>query len=164
VTLPLLLLSILSSVVLLCWGYFAVGWILAGTGLILVGVFWLVAIWRGWTWFSWVGLALITLAAGFGLLLDLPMVWMFAGLVGGMLAWDLSNFHWQLRFVEKEDLLPMERSHMVRMGLFLGIALALGVGSMVLRTRLTFEWVALLVLLGVWGLSRMVKWLRKPEK
>ncbi len=162
-TVVLLILSIISSAVLVCWGYAAVGWIWVALGLALVGIVWLVAVWRGWAWFAWVAMVLYSLAAVFGVLLDLPLVWLFTGLVSGLVAWDLTNFHYQLRFVEKEDLAQMERAHMERLGLFLGIALLLGAGSIVLQARLTFEWVAFLVLLCVWGLSRMVKWLRKPQ-
>jgi len=163
VTIVLLLLSVVSSAVLSCWGYAAVGWIWVALGLALVGAFWLVAIWRRWAWFAWVALAFYTLAGGFGVLLDLPLIWLLGGMVSGLVAWDLTNFHYQLHFVEKEDLAMMERSHMGRLGLFLGIALLLGAGAIAFQVRLAFEWVALLVLLGIWGLSRMVKWLRKPQ-
>ena len=165
-TLILLLAGILLGVASLAWGYFTIGLFWVGAGLVLVGLIWMVAIWRGWRWLAeaWIGMTLMTLAAGFGLLLDLPLTWMLFGLVCGLLAWDLSNYYRQLRFVQKEDLLQMERSHMVRLGMFVGLALALGAGSLLLQTRLTFEWVMLLVLLSVWGISLMVKWLRKPEK
>ncbi len=162
-TIILLLSSILSSAALVCWGYAAVGWIWVALGMALVGVAWLVAVWRGWGWFAWVGMTLNTLAAGFGVLLDLPLAWLLGVVVSGLVAWDLTNFHHQLRFVEREDLVQMERSHTGRLGLFLGIALLLGAGAIAFQVSLTFEWVALLVLLGIWGVSRMVKWLRKPQ-
>lgn len=163
-TLILLVASILLGVACLGWGYFTIGLFWVGAGFVLVGLIWLAAIWRSSYWFAYIGMTCLTVGAGLGILLDLPMIWMLPGLVCGVLAWDLSAFHQQVHFVEKEDRTQVVRLHLRRLGMFVGLALALSTGSQLLRSRLRFEWVVLLVLLGVWGISLMVKWLRKPEK
>ena len=72
-------------------------------GLLLLGVLWLIAGRQRWVWFSVVAILLVVALAGFGLWIGLSPGWMIAGALGGLLAWDLSDFMRRLQFVHITD-------------------------------------------------------------
>ena len=88
---------------------------------------------------------------------------MLLGAVGGLLGWDLSDFARRLTYASPmDDTRPMERRHLVRVG----IVAALGGGLARLSVfihfqRLAFEVAVGLVLLAALGLTRLVIGLRK---
>ena len=130
--------------------------------LLLAGI-WLFAQFRKWHWFSSMGLLIMVLAAAYGVWLGYPLVWMLLGAVGGLLAWDLSDFARRLSLASPmDDTHSMERRHLERAG----IVAALGVGLSLLSVfihfqRLAFEVAVGLLLLAALGLTRLVIGLRK---
>jgi hypothetical protein len=146
-----LLASLLLGTGSLAWGYFERGWAEPAAAMLAVGPLWALAVWRRWTWFSSLGLVLCVLAAAAGLWLGLAPGWMLAGSVGGLLAWDLTDFARRLRDARAgEDLRNLERAHLARLGLVGLLGSLLGTIAMRVSLRLTFEWALLAGLLAAW--------------
>lgn len=159
------LISLIFSVLM---GAGALGWIYAFSPIWYVSfilgfsaIFWLIAQWRQWTWYANIGLVVYILAAGLGIWLDMPAGWMLAGVIGGLTAWDLSEFMNRLRYADEEDRRMIEPAHLARVGILLLIGLALSSAAMLLQVQFTFAWTVFLVLFGVWGLSLLVRWIRR---
>jgi hypothetical protein len=57
---------------------------------------------------------------------------------------------------EGDDLPGLERAHLLRLMLVLALAVLLSGAALQARIPLSFEWVVVLVLVGVWGLERMI--------
>lgn len=134
-------------------------------GLLFLGVFWLYAVWKGWVWASTGGVLLLVTLAGFGLWIELSTGWMIAGALGGLLAWDLSEFMRRIEFApDAEDLPGMERRHVARLTLVAFLGLLLASIAMLVRVEFTFEWMMLLALVAVLGLTQLVAWLRKDRR
>lgn len=131
------------------------------------GAMWLFAEWRRWTWFSSLGFLVLLALAALGLWLELPPFWMFAGAVGGLFAWDLSDFMRRLRFaLEKgapgqyDELKSLERHHLARLALVALTGILLASLSMLVRLAFSFEWIVLLALATALGAVQLVAWLR----
>ena len=153
--------SMLMAVGALGWAYHIVaGWLVL---VIMIGIalIWSVCQWRGWGWFAGIGLSACTLAAGYGVWIGLPAGWMLAGVMGGLLSWDLSEFMIRLRDIDREDRQAIGPPHMARLGILILISLALSSAALFLQVSFTFEWAVFLVLFGAWGVSLLVRWLRK---
>src|SRR5512143_806376 len=111
-----LLFSIVLGAGSLAWGYWQVGLPQFARWILFFGAVWLVAVWQRWRWFATVGLIFNFLVAALGLwFLNFPPGWMFAGAIGGLLAWDLTYFEYRLHFVASdEERRAMEGRHLVR--------------------------------------------------
>ncbi len=161
-TLIALILSILVGAATLAWGYVQVGlgqlarWILLFQGV------WLVATWQRWRWFAHVGLAFNFLAAALGLwFLNFPPGWMFAGAIAGLLAWDLTDFRYRLRFAANDaERRVVEARHLMRSAFLAVLGFALASLAMAVKLEFNFEWAALLALIAVLGLLQLVGWFR----
>lgn len=159
--------SVALGVGCLAFGYADSGLGQAPRWLLFFGVLWVFAEWRGWTWFSSLGfLAMVALAA-LGLWIELPPGWMFAGALGGLLAWDLSDFMRRLRFaLEKgapgkyDEWKNLERHHLARLALVALVGILLSGLSMLIHLAFSFEWVILSALVTALGAALLVAWLR----
>ncbi len=162
-TLFALLFSIALGVGSLAWGYDQVGLPRLAQWIILFGVLWLVAIWRGWRWFAYVGLTFTFLAAALGLwFLDFPPGWMFAGAMGGLLAFDLTDFRYRLRFsASDEERRVVERRHLLRVSFLAVLGTGLASWAMWLKLQFNFDWALLLAVVAAFGIMQLVIWLRK---
>ena len=110
------------------------------------------------------GLILITLLSVIGLFNDLPFGWSFAAALSGLLSYDLSNFRLRLRFASlTEDTKMLQRVHLTRLSLMTFLGLTLSSIAMLWQAEFTFEWAVFLMLVGVWGISLLVGWVRKNE-
>lgn len=155
------LLSIILGVGALAWAYDSSGLAAPARWLLIFGALWLLAAWRRWRWFAALGLFVLVVAAGVGLWIGLPFGWMIAGALGGLFAWDLTDFERRLRQAAPgDDRRGLEARHLARLGL---VALA-GLGSasiaMAVRLQFSFEWALLLALVGTAGFLQLVSWLR----
>lgn len=146
----------------LAWGYRGRGltplsvWIAAGA------VFWLIAVWRRWRWFSYVGVTLYFIAAALGLwFLNFPPGWMFGGAVMGLLAWDLVHFGDRLRFAaDSEERRRIELRHLVRVAVLGILGLTFSSLAMILQLQLTFDWIVFMAIVVAIGLSQVIRWFR----
>ena len=149
----------------LAWGYSLVGLDVVVSWMLAFGVLWLFAGWQRWTWFSAVGLFLTVAAAAFGLWYGFSTGWMLAGTIGGLLAWDLSDFMRRIRFAaDITDLPGLERRHLARITIVTLLGLGLASISMIVRVEFTFEWIMLLTVIVVLGITQLVGWLRRRRE
>ena len=156
------IISVLMGVGSLAYAYSSIGFDIVAQILIAFGVFWLYAGWRRWTWFSTIGILLSVSLAGFGLYIELSPGWMIAGALGGLMAWDLSDFMRRIYFApDSADLPAMQRRHLARLTIVATIGVALSSISMAVRLEFTLESMMLLALVAVLGVTQLVGWLRR---
>lgn len=154
--------SVLMGVGALAWGYILVGLSFVVRWMLLFGAIWLVAGWKRWSWFSAIGMFLAVSASAFGLWYGFSTGWMLAGAIGGLLAWDLTEFRRRLLFAARtDDRRALEFRHLARLTIVTLIGLGLASLSMIMRVEFTFEWVMLLTLVAVLGITQLVAWLRR---
>jgi hypothetical protein len=163
VTLFGLLFSIALGIGSLAWGYVQVGLPQFARWILVFGAIWLVAVWRRWVWFSTVGLIFNFLAAALGLwLLNFPPGWMFAGAIGGLLAWDLTDFRDRLRFSgSDEERRVVETRHLRRISLLAMVGVGLASLAMIVKLQFNFEWALLSAAVAALGIMQIVAWFRK---
>jgi hypothetical protein len=162
-TIIALVLSILLGTASLAMGYGQAGATDYPRWFLLLGLVWLFAHFRKWYWFSSIALLVIVIAAAYGVWLEYPAVWMLLGAVGGLLAWDLSDFARRLSYASPmDDTRSLELRHLERAGIVAALGLGLALLSVFLRfERLAFEVAVGLLLLAALGLTRLVIGLRK---
>jgi len=150
--------SVLVGVGALIFAYRDSGLEIIVRGLPVVALFWIYACWRRWVWASMGGILLLVGLAGYGLWIALSPGWLVAGALGGLLAWDLSEFIRRLDVApESEDLIGMQRRYLARLTLVAVVGLALtSIFMLLVRVEFTVEWVLLLVLVGVLGVLQLV--------
>ena len=154
--------GVLMGVGSLAYAYSSTGLDQLVRGLLVLGVLWLFAGWKRWSWFSIIAILLTVALAGFGLWIELSPGWMIAGALGGLLAWDLSDFMRRLQFVHfTDDKRGLERRHLTRVTIVALGGMLLGTISILVRLEFTLEWMMLLALVGALGVTQLVAWLRK---
>jgi hypothetical protein len=162
VTLVALLLSIAGGSVCLAWGYAQVGLSALARWMLIFGGVWILAAWRRWRWFAYLGVAFNFLAAALGLwFLDFAPGWMFAGAICGLLAWDLTNFQYAQRFAASdEERLLVERRHLLRISLLAVLGFSLASLAMAVKLQFNFQWAALLTVVAALALMQIIRWFR----
>ncbi len=147
----------------LAFGYHLAGFAPFVRWIIFFGVVWLVAVWQRWRWFAYIGIVFNLLVAALGLwLLNFPPGWMFAGAIGGLLAFDLTRFWDQVRFmVSDEERRGLETRHLIRISVLTIIGMTLASLAMLVKLQFTFQWVILWVVVVVLGLAQLINWFRK---
>ena len=156
------LISILAGLGSLAWSYENAGQSPVALILLSFGVVWIYAVWRRWIWISIIGIFLTLGLAAYGLWIDLSTGWMVAGALGGLMAWDLAEFMRRLHNAPKTDeLRGLQRRHLARLTIVAALGLLLSSISMLVRLEFTFEWMVLLTLIAILGISQMIAWLRK---
>jgi hypothetical protein len=165
VTLFALLFSIALGIGSLAWGYTLVGLPQFAQWILIFGVVWLFAIWQRWRWFAHVGLTFNFLAAAVGLwFLNFSPGWMFAGAIGGLLAWDLTYFRYRLRFAATdEERLAVEKRHLFRVSFLALFGFGLANLAMALKFQFNFEWALLSAVVAALGITQIVTWFRKRD-
>jgi len=154
--------AVLMSIGSLVYAYAGVGFDGLVRVLLVLGVLWLFAGWKRWTWFSTIAILLSVALAGFGLWIALSPGWMIAGALGGLLAWDLTDFMRRLRFAPlTDDVRALERRHLTRVTIVAIIGVLLASIAMLVRLEFTLEWMMLLALVVVLGVTQLVAWLRR---
>ncbi len=147
----------------LAFGYHLSGFILFVHWIIFFGALWLVAVWRRWRWFEYLGLAFNLFAAVLGLwLLNFSPGWMFAGAIGGLLAFDLTHFRDRVRFITpNQERRGLEARHLLRISLLAILGMILASLAMLIKKQFAFEWIVLLVIFGVFGITQLAVWFRR---
>lgn len=162
-TLIALLLSIILGIGSLAWGYTQVGLPEFARWIMIFGAAWLFAVWQRWRWFAYAGVTFNFLAAAVGLwFLNFPPGWMFAGAIGGLLAWDLTYFRYRQRFAaSSEEKRAMEKRHLLRISFLALLGFGLASVAMALKFQFNFEWALLSAIVATLGITQIVIWLRK---
>jgi len=165
VTLFALLFSIVFGVGSLAYGYRLAGFVLFVRWIVYFGLGWLLAAWRRWRWFAYVGLGFNLLAAALGLwLLNFPPGWMFAGAVGGLLAFDLTDFRYSLIFsASDKERHIVENRHLPRVTFLAALAMLFASLAMWIKKQLTVEWALLLLGIAIFGAIQVVVRFRRRD-
>ena len=147
----------------LAFGYHLAGFTLFVRWIIYFGILWLIAIWQRWRWFAYIGIAFNLLAAALGLwLLNFSPGWMFAGAIGGLLAFDLTGFRYSLRFAfTDEERLIVERRHLRRISLLALVGFGLASLAMIVKIQFSLEWALLSAIIAAFAITQLVVWFRK---
>lgn len=159
-------LALLSSIALgaasLAWGFLGVGLPYLARWIAVIGAVWLVAAWRRWRWFAYVGLISYYLAAALGLwFLNFPPGWMFGGAICALLAWDLTFFQYRQVFAASDhERQSMERRHLMRISLLAILGFSLASLAMTLHLQFGFDWMVFMALIIVLGVSQVIRWFR----
>jgi hypothetical protein len=158
VTLFSLLFSIVLGIGSLAFGYRLAGILFLVRWILYFGLVWLIAVWKRWRWFAYIGITFNFLAAALGLwFLNFPPGWMFAGVIGGLLAFDLTDFRYSLRFSASDDERRIvENRHLPRITLLVTLCMLLASLAMQVKKQLTFEWALLLGIIAVFGTIQVV--------
>jgi hypothetical protein len=158
------LVSILVGTGALASGYFSQGHRTGAIWLLVLGALWLLAEIRRLRWFASIGFLVCLAAAGWGLWIGLSGLWMLAGVVGALSAWDLSDFLLRVKEAAPEDEVPqMAQRHLVRLAVLTTIGLGLSLLSMLYEWKLSFEWAAFLALLSALGVTYFIRRVRRGE-
>ena len=162
-TLFALLFSITLGIGSLAWGYSLVGLTQFANWIIIFGAAWLFAVWQRWRWFAYAGLTFNFLAAALGLwFLNFQPGWMFAGTIGGLLAWDLTYFLYRQRFAASdEERHAMEKRHLFQISFLSLFGFVLANVAMALKFQFNFEWALLSAVVAALGITQIVTWFRK---
>ena len=147
----------------LAWGYWQVGLPQFARWILIFGAVWLVAVWQRWRWFAAIGLIFNFLVAALGLwFLNFPPGWMFAGAIGGLLAWDLTYFQYRMRYVADDaERRGMEGRHFVRLSALALLGFAFASVAMAVKLQFNFEWALLLAVVAILGITQLVTWFRR---
>jgi len=139
-------------------GTLAAGYALGGLGMgaiacLVIGAAGALGLLRPKIDFSqWLFIAFLS-AATLGILIEMPELAMLLGLLAALAYWDLDAFQRRLGLVEPgEATSRLEKSHLGRLGLVLGLGLALGLAALFIRLNLTLCWGILLGLAIILGL------------
>jgi hypothetical protein len=164
-TLFALLFSIVFGVGSLVFGYHLAGFAQFARWIIFFGALWLIAVRQRWRWFAYIGIAFNFLIAALGLwLFNFPPGWMFAGAIGGLLAFDLTYFWDQVRFVNSdEERRGLERGHLLRVTFLTILDMTLASLAMLVKLQFTLEWALLLAIVAAFGVIQLA-WLRRGKK
>lgn len=155
--------GIIISTGSLAWGFAESGFVVFARWMLIFGAVWLFTQWRGWGWFSWLGLSIATFAAAIGLWVGHSSEWFFSGAIFALFAWDMSDFrHRMVPIALDDNTRGMERRHIARMSWLSLIGLFLAsIPTILMRRQFTFEWGALLVVVSLFGVAQLVSWLRR---
>ncbi len=154
--------SIIIGIGSLAWGYTEMGFVVFARWILIFGAVWLFTAWRGWSWFSSLGLFFAILASALGLWFRFTPGWMFSGGIFALFAWDMTDFRRRMLSIAADDnARGMERRHIARISLLSLIGLFLASIAMIVHVKFTFEWSVLLVFVILLGLGQLVWWFRK---
>jgi len=125
------------------------------------------------------GLLGFTVGALLGAWFGVESGWLLIGVTAALVAWDLHYFVQHIREGENADVEAqadedvqtdtppyqnarvLERAHLQRLGIVSGLGLPLGVLAMTVQLTLRFSVVLGLGLIAIFGLSRLVRYLRQ---
>lgn len=154
--------SIIISTGSLAWGYASTGLETVPRWMIVFGALWLVSQWRGWKWFSPLGLFLAMLFAGIGLWMSFPIGWMFSGAIFALFAWDMTELRQKLHFMtSRDDVKGMARRHITRVSFLALGGLSFASFLMLWWRQWTEEWGMFLLGVVFLGLLQVIAWIRK---
>jgi hypothetical protein len=143
----------------LAWGYAEVGLVSPARWLIAACVVWLYSQWRRWKWYSSLALLIAVLVAGFGLYFEISPGWMVSGALFSLAAWDLADYHRRMELAAQDrELREAERRRIARLSLILLVCLGVVSLCLLAFSRITLDWIVLLVVAFSLGLLQLLLW------
>ena len=156
---------LLTAVAALALSYALGGRLQWAFGAILVGGLWYTAQFRGAQGIETILFFVFALAAAAGFWIGLPPVGMLLALVATLGAWDLDHFSQRLRLVERVVLdTGLGNNHLRRLLLIELLGLLAGLAGLTSSLYLTFWMQLLLVILAVYGISRLILFIKNELK
>lgn len=158
-----LYISLIAGTISLATGYLNGGQIEAARWILYFGAAWSAAQAGRWRWFAPIGLLAALTCAGYGIWVGLPASWMFAGAVGALFAWDLSDFKRRLDVSAPEGAADVVQRHLIRVAFISGVGLIYSLLRMVYWWEVYADALAYLSMLAaagaslVWGRKRLEK-------
>jgi hypothetical protein len=117
-----------------------------------------------WKWASPLSLGCSCVLAGFGCYIGVHPLWMLVALSAHLAAWDLQHFTWKfMDFSRVENRASLERAHLIRLGMCLGLGGLISGFSLLIQLHLTFGITILLGFISVFGLSRVIHQVRTTD-
>ena len=163
-TARLLPISVGLATLALALGYGLGGRWAAAAAALAAGVLWLAGWWRRIAGTEGAGLLAFTGLAAWGLWLGLGAGWMLLAVVGALVAWDLAPFQRRMAATDRvQEQAAIERRHLARLGLVIGLGCFLALLALGIELRLTFLPILLLGLLAVIGLGRALSHFRRES-
>lgn len=177
----LMTISTLVAAATLAIGYGLHGQPIGTLIFIAFGVLWLVG--QRYALRASAGLGLLGFSAGvlLGTLYGVSNGWMLVGITAALIAWDLQHFIQHMHASVHVETDPadtaredtgghidaatraLERAHLQRLGLVSGAGLLLGGLALTIRLTLGFGVVLALGLVAIFGLSRLIHYLRQES-
>ncbi len=138
------------------WGWAAI--CLLSAGLWLAG-------WRRKRSGSALGLTALLALASIGTWKAAGAGWMLGGVLATLAAWDLEDFERRLQYAAPvAQAAALERRHLLRLSTVLVLGLLGAIFALLVHVNLTLGIAALLALLTIWGLSRLIAWMRRESQ
>lgn len=179
--------STLVATAALALGYGLNGKPIGALLFIALGLLWLVG--QRYTLRAFAGLGMLgfTVGALLGTLDGAQNGWMLTGITAALIAWDLQHFSQHMLISERVETTStdteadadtvrldtrarleaeasvLERAHLQRLAFVSGAGLLLGALALTIRLTLRFGFIAALGLVAIFGLSRLIHYLRQES-
>jgi hypothetical protein len=132
---------------------------------VILGLLWLVSLWRGWDGMADVCVPCYAGLVGWGVWSGLSPGWILVCVIAMLVAWDLNHFGRQLRNVELiVGAVEMVRDHLRWLAMVVGLGLLLGGISIGIRLQLGFGSTLLIAALGIISLTRIIRLAREQRE
>jgi len=148
--------------IILTIGIFILAFLSAGKwGLALLTasllLLWELGRWSRKVWVINITFVLLLITCVIGYWQGIQFVWLAAGLLATLAAWDLILFDWRIKDAQLVvDQTNLENKHLVRLGFSLGLGAILLIAAVYLEIKLSFGLAILLAALAVLGLVQGV--------
>ena len=155
---------------LLAAAFFGLGYPLPGYAILLVGLAWMAAVFLHREWVTVPALCVYYgfAAAGFYLRAaagpaQAASTWMLlAGGLSALLAGDLADFAARLEMAAPDDdVHGLKRHHYLQLAIMASLGMLLSIAALSVQVEFSFELSLVLIVLGVWGISRVIRRLLK---
>jgi len=151
------------SAALLFLGYALASQWAGAASVLALGLLGAVGHWRTWERLSAAGFLALAAMAACGVALDLGMVWMLGGLGAALCAWELGSWSHRLAAAQVLRQKEMERRHLRRLLVVVGLGSALAGLTALVRLPLGFFWALTLGLVAALALARAISYLRESH-
>ncbi len=153
---------VLAGMTPLVGGYYLAGLSPVAIACLITGSFWLISLWRQWTWLASLGLFAFVGAGAAGVWLGMNPILVAFSMLGSLLAWDLAGFSRRLRgMAPEDDLRRIEKTHFVRLAGLGAIGMVLVLAGLGMNLRFSFGWAFLLTLAAILGILQLADRLRR---
>lgn len=153
---------VLAGLVPLAFGFAQYNLLPMAIGCSVIGLLWLAAFWRHWTWAASLGLLVFVGAAGLGVWIGLPPIMMGFSVLASLSAWDLAHFSLRLsKAAPEDDLRKIRNHHLLRLAGQGALGLVLILAAVLLQLKITFGWLFLLAILAVIGVMQLADRIRQ---
>jgi hypothetical protein len=156
--------AIVLAMLSLSIGFALVGFWLGIIFAVVVGLLWLIALWRGWRQIIGLSVFLFVGTAAVGTWLEVSTGWLLFGIVAALIAWDLGDFARRFQQTEHiQNYAALQRIHLQRLAIVAGLGLLLGGVALSFELRLNMWWGIFLGALVIIGLSQAIGRLRRES-